>query len=174
MSDLKKIFSKEFYNEYQLVDAIKKHLLTDDQKQFLSDNNLSIEDCLNGRVSGKFDTEISIIFREWNTKIGKKIFLEDSHIISNAANLKEVKKTAKEFWEEKFDESPQSDADKLAVAMMTEYAESLLKKERKKYNELIMAVGNKYPDETRHQTALRYIKQAEISSDDPAREALNI
>jgi len=77
MVDLKKIFSKEFYNEYQLVDAIKKHLLTDDQKQFLSDNNLSIEDCLNGRVSGKFDTEISTMFREWNTKIGKKIFLEE-------------------------------------------------------------------------------------------------
>lgn len=30
-----------------------------------------------------------------------------------------------------------------------------------KYHELIMAVGNKYPGETRHQTALRYIKQAE-------------
>jgi hypothetical protein len=33
-----------------------------------------------------------------------------------------------------------------------------------KYNELIYAVGNKYPNETRHETALRYIKQAEIDS----------
>jgi hypothetical protein len=32
-----------------------------------------------------------------------------------------------------------------------------------KYHELIMAVGNAYPDETRHQTALRYIQQAEVS-----------
>lgn len=32
---------------------------------------------------------------------------------------------------------------------------------RAKYDELIMAVGNKYPNETRHQTALRYIQQAE-------------
>lgn len=32
------------------------------------------------------------------------------------------------------------------------------------YNELIMAVGNKYPDESRHQTALRYIQNAEQSS----------
>lgn len=32
-----------------------------------------------------------------------------------------------------------------------------------KYMELIMAVGNKYPGETRHQTALRYIRQAEQS-----------
>ena len=29
------------------------------------------------------------------------------------------------------------------------------------YNELLFAVGNKYPNETRHQTALRYILQAE-------------
>lgn len=30
-----------------------------------------------------------------------------------------------------------------------------------KYNELIMAVARKHPNETRHQTALRYIKNAE-------------
>ena len=29
------------------------------------------------------------------------------------------------------------------------------------YHELILAVGNKWPNETRHQTALRYIRQAE-------------
>jgi len=29
------------------------------------------------------------------------------------------------------------------------------------YNELIMAVARKFPGETRHQTALRYIKEAE-------------
>lgn len=29
------------------------------------------------------------------------------------------------------------------------------------YTELIMAVGNKYPGETRHETALKYIRQAE-------------
>ncbi len=29
------------------------------------------------------------------------------------------------------------------------------------YNELIMAVGNKYKNETRHQTALKYIKSYE-------------
>jgi len=36
--------------------------------------------------------------------------------------MNEVKhKTAAEFWEERFGESPQNDAEKLAVAMMTEY-----------------------------------------------------
>ena len=34
----------------------------------------------------------------------------------------------------------------------------------KKYYELIMAVGNKFPNETRHQTALKYIKNAEIGT----------
>ena len=33
-----------------------------------------------------------------------------------------------------------------------------------KYFELIMAVENKYPGESRHQTALRYIKEAESRS----------
>ena len=34
-----------------------------------------------------------------------------------------------------------------------------------KYNELLMGVSMKFPDESRHETALRYIKQAEISTD---------
>ena len=32
---------------------------------------------------------------------------------------------------------------------------------KNKYYELLFAVGNKYKDETRHQTALKYIKSAE-------------
>ena len=36
-----------------------------------------------------------------------------------------------------------------------------------KYNELIMAVCNKHKNETRHQTALRYIREAEMGIDDP-------
>ena len=40
------------------------------------------------------------------------------------------------------------------------------------YNELIMMVGNKYPNETRHQTALKYIKQAETVVDSCAEAAL--
>lgn len=39
------------------------------------------------------------------------------------------------------------------------------------YNELIMAVGRKFPGEIRHDTALRYIKRAEELSDaGPARQ----
>jgi hypothetical protein len=40
--------------------------------------------------------------------------------------------------------------------------EAELARKDKLYSELIMAVGRKYPGETRHQTALRYIRMAEI------------
>lgn len=36
-------------------------------------------------------------------------------------------KSAKEFWKEKFDEYPRTDADKLAVAMMAEYSQEIKK-----------------------------------------------
>jgi len=35
----------------------------------------------------------------------------------------------------------------------------------KKYEELLYAVAQKFPDETRHETALRYIRQREEGSD---------
>ena len=38
----------------------------------------------------------------------------------------------------------------------------------KAYSELLMAVENKYPGETRHETALRYIKDAESSKNEGA------
>lgn len=39
---------------------------------------------------------------------------------------------------------------------------------REKYHELLYAVARKFPDETRHETALRYIKEAEERSCDSA------
>ncbi len=38
------------------------------------------------------------------------------------------------------------------------------------YNELLLAVGNKHNNETRHQTALRYIRQSENQIDGPVQE----
>lgn len=57
---------------------------------------------------------------------------------------------------------------------MREQGENLLKwmdshdRLEEKYNELLMSVGTKYPNETRHQTALRYIREAERHSDTEA------
>lgn len=39
------------------------------------------------------------------------------------------------------------------------------------YHELLYQVGNKYPNESRHETALRYLKRAEQPSNDPAKQA---
>jgi len=43
---------------------------------------------------------------------------------------------------------------------------------KKKYNELIMAVERKWDGETRHETALKYIKQAEAQIAASAKETL--
>ena len=40
---------------------------------------------------------------------------------------------------------------------------------KRNYMDLIMAVGEKYPNETRHQTALRYIRERETPSTDQAK-----
>jgi hypothetical protein len=40
------------------------------------------------------------------------------------------------------------------------------------YEELLYAVGNKYPGESRHETALRYIRQAEAPSVEQERAAM--
>ena len=38
------------------------------------------------------------------------------------------------------------------------------------YGELIMAVAKKFPNETRHQTALRYIMERELPQDNGAKQ----
>ena len=45
-------------------------------------------------------------------------------------------------------------------------------KDAKLYQELIYNIGNKYPNETRHETALRYIRQAENQPDEAIDKAM--
>jgi hypothetical protein len=47
-----------------------------------------------------------------------------------------------------------------------------LEAERDRYHELLYAVEKKHPGETRHETALRYIRQAEVHTEDAAQEVL--
>jgi hypothetical protein len=44
---------------------------------------------------------------------------------------------------------------------LTQIENQTVRTQRTKYNELIMAVNQKFANETRHQTALRYIQEAE-------------
>lgn len=57
-------------SEEQLISAIKKHLLTLEQKELLFKNDLDIADLLNGRfMSTKIDMVIEF-FKCWNQKLG--------------------------------------------------------------------------------------------------------
>jgi hypothetical protein len=50
------------------------------------------------------------------------------------------------------------------------FIQELLDSQRAKYQELIMAVESKHEGETRHETALRYIKQAECGSNEAVKD----
>ena len=60
----------EFHEEHFSVTAIKKHLLTEEQRKKLFDLNLSIEECLNGRYTGEQEASVHAIYKEWNEKLG--------------------------------------------------------------------------------------------------------
>lgn len=65
-------------DEVYLVEAIEKHLQTEEQRKQIFDARLSIEKMLNGRYgSDKQEILVNKIFKEWNTKLGFKSFLED-------------------------------------------------------------------------------------------------
>jgi hypothetical protein len=60
----------EFFQEQYLVQAIKKHLLTEAQRKKLFDLNLSIEECLNGKYTMEQEASVMLIYREWNFRLG--------------------------------------------------------------------------------------------------------
>lgn len=66
--------SGEFYDEGYLVSAIRKYLLTEEQKNSLNRINLSIEDCLNGRFGENEEKVVLDIFAAWNAKLGFRQF----------------------------------------------------------------------------------------------------
>jgi len=62
--------------------------------------------------------------------------------------------------------------DALVVAMF-EHVESAMDAHQKKYQELIFAVAQKFPNETRHETALRYINERENQCHGPVKAILH-
>jgi hypothetical protein len=42
-----------------------------------------------------------------------------------------------------------------------------------KHSELLLAVANKYPNESRHETALRYLQERECPKDSPAQQEID-
>ena len=66
----------EFCEEHYLIEAIEKHLLTEEQRKQMFDSRLTIEKILNGRYVGTPEVSRVVfdIFDEWNAKLGFKAF----------------------------------------------------------------------------------------------------
>ncbi len=68
-------FKEGFDDERYLVDAIKRYLLTPEQKALLNSRDISIEYYLNGRIEGEDQDEIYIsLANDWNNKLGFPCF----------------------------------------------------------------------------------------------------
>ena len=63
-----------FDDEDHHVQLIKKYLLSPEDKAMLVEIDCSIEDCLNGRVSGKYEQRVDAMFQRWNAKVKFKAF----------------------------------------------------------------------------------------------------
>ena len=66
----------EFCEEHYLIEAIEKHLLTEEQRKRMFDARLTIEKMLNGRYVGTPEVSRVVfdIYDEWNAKLGFKEF----------------------------------------------------------------------------------------------------
>jgi hypothetical protein len=70
-SQVSEYFSKgDFDDEEYLVKAIKRHLRDEEDKATLARLDLTIEDCLNGRVNGEQEPEVLRMYEKWNQKLG--------------------------------------------------------------------------------------------------------
>ena len=65
----------DFHEERYLVAAIRKHLLTELQKDMMRILEYSIEDILNGRVDRLQSISAKTFFKVWNQKLGFNYFL---------------------------------------------------------------------------------------------------
>lgn len=66
----------EFCEDQYLVEAIKKFLRTEEDRQLLFKLDLSLEDCMNGRYGADKEQEVKKMYAGWNKKLGFKAFLE--------------------------------------------------------------------------------------------------
>ena len=64
----------EFGDEGDLVDAIKRHLRTEAQRELMHVHDITIVDILNGRCCGSDNVVAHRIMGEWNVKLGYLAF----------------------------------------------------------------------------------------------------
>jgi hypothetical protein len=94
----------EFHEEHYSVAAIKRHLLTNEQKNLMVIHDLSIEDMLNGRVAGEERNAIVAgFYRVWNARLGFAHFgwIDQNTAIAQRPSAEEIVKEAMRWAEEK-------------------------------------------------------------------------
>ena len=106
-------------------------------------------------LRGKADNVAYFYHHSWH---GELVKLSDAESLIKKI-IEEIKKEEKE--KNRYHKEELHNRDLMIDAMNGTLAEQ--KEMSNKYHELIFAVQNKHPNETRHETALRYIKQAELS-----------
>lgn len=66
---------QNYEEEYQLVNFIRRFLLTREQRDKLEEWDITVEDLLNGRIEGDFDgVKYNYFFEVWNAKLDRKAF----------------------------------------------------------------------------------------------------
>lgn len=75
ISELGEFFAKgEFHSDRNLHKAIRKHLLTEDEKDDLSRLGISLSDALAYEIEPKDENFVHNMFANWNKKLGTKAF----------------------------------------------------------------------------------------------------
>jgi hypothetical protein len=62
------------YEEYELVNFITKYLLHPSQTQWLTEQDLRVEDILNGRFNGEQEPTVEAFLLDWNLNLGVRMF----------------------------------------------------------------------------------------------------
>lgn len=127
------------------------HIDNVDQVQRILKNgvHLSFQETLNKLIL--FEAEIELLKKE-------------------NANTQSLLKDATELFNEQLNTA--WDINKKINAQL-EVANHVVEAANKKYLNLIMEVSNKWPNETRHDTAKRYIREAETSDNKPYMDSTN-
>jgi len=60
-------------DEEWAVKVIKRHLRTPEQKAWMDEQDISVEDLFHGRYPGNLDVK-GILYHDWNTRLGVKVF----------------------------------------------------------------------------------------------------
>ena len=69
-------FQHDDSGEEWVVAAIERHLQSEEQRKGMFDRRLSIEKILNGRYTGDQEPFVRQTLKEWNEKLGVKVFSE--------------------------------------------------------------------------------------------------